>query len=332
MAGAVTRGISRPFEGAVGFEFGDVAGARGDKRGRIAEQGESGGVVGEFGAEEPFVGSVLEQSPNEISHAREQFAHGAILTHAKAHLDKGALDRAGHAVEELEFVAALVDAHLVGQRLRVRDAAHIMRPEGRGDDVFVLEEDAGAGLEVGVALGLLQPDGAAPAVLRGFNLFVVPIGAFDEANGEAGAAFPRPLDQVTQVALGVAQISLNDNAGVRPFVELGLGEERFEKLEGGVFVRVALHIEIDERAEFLGAAQDRAQLRREMGDRVFRVGWIHLRVECGDFHREVYDGEEVHVFPQRIGPIARLRGQSFEQFQAAHAVFLGFLFADDGFA
>ena len=35
-----------------------------------------------------------------------------------------------------------------------------------------------------------------------------------------------PVDQVAQVALGVAQISLDDNAGVRPIAEFRLGEKR----------------------------------------------------------------------------------------------------------
>ena len=132
--------------------------------------------------------------------------------------------------------------------------------------------------------GFCRKTGTTPAVLRRFDLFVIPVGAFHEADGEARSARAAPIDQVAQIALGVAQVSLNDDAGVRPILEFRLGEERSEKFERGIFVRVALHVEIDEGADFLRAAQDRAELRREMRDRILRVGRIHLRIERGDFY------------------------------------------------
>ena len=119
---------------------------------------------------------------------------------------------------------------------------------------------------------------------------------------------------------------------MRPVAELRLGEERPEKFERGVFVRVTLHVEIDERAEFARAPQDRAQFRREMRDRVLRIGRIHLRIERGDFHRNVDHREELGVLAERIGPAAGLFRESVEQIEAAGRVFVRFLFAHHRFA
>ena len=158
------------------------------------------------------------------------------------------------------------------------------------------EQNARAGFEIRVALRFLLPDRDAPTVLRGLDALVIPIRAFHEANGETRAALARPVDQVAQIALGVAQVGLDDDPGVRPIVEFRFGEERFEKIERGIFVRVTLHVEVDERAEFFRAAQNRAQLRREMRDGVLRIGRIHLRIERGDFYRQIDDRKKLGVF------------------------------------
>ena len=137
--------------------------------------------------------------------------------------------------------------------------------------------------------GFCRKTGHRQPFWRRLDLFVIPVGAFDEANGETRAALATPLDQIAQIALGVAQIGLNDDAGVRPIAKFGFGEERFEKFERGIFVRVTLHVEVHEGAQLARAAQDRAQLRREMRDRVLRIGRIHLRIERGDFHGDIHD-------------------------------------------
>ncbi len=303
-----------------------------DKRFWIAEQLDGGGFVGKLGLQESFVRGVLEQSPDEIRHAGQQFADRAIFPHAITHLDQRALDRAGHSVKQLKLEAALVDSELLRVSLRVRDAANVVRPESGRDDGFVVEQDAGALFETGVALRLLQKDGAAPAVLRRFDLFVIPVGALDQADGEARAARAAPIEQLTQIALGVAQVGLDDDAGVRPIAEFRFGEKRSEKFERGIFVRVTLHVEIHERADLARAPQDRAQLRGEVGDRVLRVGRIHLRIERGDFDRNVHDREQLGILSERIGPAAGLFRQPIEQREAARGIFVRFLFAHDRFA
>src|SRR6478735_3572005 len=112
-----------------------------------------------------------------------------------------------------------------------------MRTERRSDDRFVVEQDPRANLEVRVALRLLEKHRDAPAVLRCLDLFVIPVSAFDEAHGEPSAAPPAPFDQVAQVAFGVAQICLDDDARMRPVLEFRLRKKRPEKLESSVLMR-----------------------------------------------------------------------------------------------
>ena len=143
---------------------------------------------------------------------------------------------------------------------------------------------------------------------------------------------PPPFDQVPQIAFGIAQIRLDDDAGVRPIAEFRLGEKRPEKFERRIFVRVTLHVEIDEGADLARAPQDRAQLRGEMRDRVRRIGRIHLRIERGDFYGDIDDRKQFGAVAERIAPVFGLRGEMLEEIHATRRVFGRFLFADHGFA
>jgi hypothetical protein len=232
----------------------------------------------------------------------------------------------------LKLEAALIDPELLRVGLRVRDAADVVRPECRGRDRLVLEQNAGADFEVRVALRFLQPDRDTPAVLRRLDLLVIPVSALHESHGETRASLPAPFDQVREVAFRIAQVGLDHDAGVRPVAELRLVEQRPEKFQRRVFVRVALHVEIDEGSDFARAAQDRAQLRREVRDCVLRVCRVHLRIKRGDFYRHVDDREQLGVFAQRIGPAAGPFRQAVEQMEAALGVFVRLLFAHHRFA
>ena len=143
--------------------------------------------------------------------------------------------------------------------------------------------------------GFCRKTGIGQPFWRRLDFLVIPVGAFDEANGETRAALSTPRDQIAQIAPGIAQVGLHDDAGVRPIAKFAFGEERFEKFERGVFVRVTLHVEIHERAKLARASQNRAQLRREMRDRVGRIGRIHLRIERGNFHGEIHDRKKLRV-------------------------------------
>ena len=115
-----------------------------------------------------------------------------------------------------------------------------------------------------------------PAVLRRSERLVIPISALDQPHGEARPARARPVDQIDKVFFRLAQIGLNNDAGVRPITKLRLAAQRFEKLERDVFERKTFHVEIDKRAELFGAAHNGTQLGREVRDGISRVGWINL--------------------------------------------------------
>ena len=217
--------------------------------------------------------------------------------------------------------------------MRVRDAADVVRTEGRGDDRFVIEQDARAGFEIGVALRFLQEDRATPAVLRGVDFFVIPVGAFHEADGETRPALPAPIDQVAQVALGVAQISLDDDPGVRPVGELRLGEELLEKLERAVFLRVALHVEIDEGADLLarGAGSGGASARDARSLPPARPDSSANR--SAEILTERFTTGNSSVFLPNGSVQPRVsRDKRLEQFHRAGRVFVRFFFAHDRFA
>ena len=101
----------------------------------------------------------------------------------------------------------------------------------------------------------------------------------------------------------------------------GSVKELLEKFERGVFMRVTLHVEIDEGADLFRAAQDGAQLGREVSDRVLRVGRIHLRIERGDFDRKIHDREKLGVFAERIGPAAGLRARGLRAIPSQRAAY-----------
>ena len=109
----------------------------------------------------------------------------------RANGEHDALDRAGHAIQQLKFETAAIDPEFVRDRLRVRDAADIVRPEGAGNDRFIFQQHTREGFEIHVALRLLKIDRTIPSVLLRFNCFVIPVRALHQPHPDGGAA---PLD------------------------------------------------------------------------------------------------------------------------------------------
>ena len=97
-------------------------------------------------------------------------------------------------------------------------------------------------------------------------------------------------------------------------------------------MRVAFHIEINEGAEFAGATQNCPQLRREMRNGVSRIGRIHLRIERGDFHGEIYDRKKLGIFSERIGPASRFSRKALQQIETSRRIFISLFFTEDGLA
>jgi len=70
-----------------------------------------------------------------------------------------------------------------------------------------------------------------------------------------------------------------------------------KQFESRVFERVTFHVEIDKRAELACAAgESGTQLGPEMGNSIGRSGRIHLRIQRGDFDRQIYDREKLRVY------------------------------------
>ena len=86
-----------------------------------------------------------------------------------------------------------------------------------------------------------------------------------------------PSDEVAQIGLAVAQVGLDRDADGGLLGELRFLEDGFEEREREVLQLVALHVEVDKRADLGCAAQDRAEALLQCGDRIFRVGRVDDR-------------------------------------------------------
>ncbi len=266
-------------------------GRGGDGVDGVAEELVLRGLAHVLDAEETLVGGILEQAADEIGHAGEQLADGAVFADAVAHLEERHLQFVGHAVERLELVGARVDAEALGLGDDVGAGPDVVRREVRRDDVDVLEEEEGELLVVGVGLGFFLPDRDGPVALLRDDGLVIPVGALDEADVERPVVLAGPSDEVAEVGLAVAQVGLDGDADGRLRAELGFLEDGLEELEGEVLQLVALHVEVDQRADLGGAAEDRAETLLERGDGVLRIGRVDVGRERGDFDREIEAGQ-----------------------------------------
>src|SRR5437764_15274119 len=57
-----------------------------------------------------------------------------------------------------------------------------------------------------------------------------------------------------------------------------------------------------------------------MTDRIGRIGRVHLRVERGNFYRNVNDRKQLGIFPHWIQPSFSVTGQHFHQLEAARSI------------
>ena len=129
-----------------------------------------------------------------------------------------------------------------------------MRGEGGRHEVDVLKEQEREFFEVGIALRFFRPDGHRPVALLREDRLVVPVGAFHEAHADGAVIFSRPGHEVPEVALGVAEVGLDRDANGGLVAKLDFLEDGLEERERQVLQLVALHVEVDERADLAGAA------------------------------------------------------------------------------
>ena len=119
---------------------------------------------------------------------------------------------------------------------------------------------------------------------------------------------------------------------MRPILELLFGEDRFEKFERRIFVRVTFHVEIDEDAKFSRAAQNRLQLWHEMRNCTGQIGRVHLRIERGNFDGKIHNREELGISAERIRPASCFAREGLQQIETTRGILVGLRFADDSFS
>lgn len=177
------------------------------------------------------------------------------------------------------------------------------RGERGADGVVVLQQQRGAALVTGVALGLGFPHRHGPALLPRDDALIIPIRALHEPHGDALALGAGPVDELAQIGLAVLEVRLHRDAALRAVSELRLGEDRFEEAQREVLHRVTLHVHADAGAEFLRAAQHGAQTLAEFRDGGFGIGHVNLRVKGGELHGEIDRDVELvpHGCKQRCG-------------------------------
>ena len=96
-----------------------------------------------------------------------------------------------------------------------------------------------------------------------------------------------PLQHRLQVRFGVAQIGLQDDAGIGPVPELRLVHHLAEDTERRLLVGVLLHIDIDEGALGSGLRQDRTQPLLDRASGALHVHRIKMRGERRQLERDV---------------------------------------------
>ena len=212
---------------------------------------------------------------------------GTVFADAMAHLDQRLFDGLGHAVEHLDFVAAGAAPEGLGAGDAGGHAADVVRAERAVDLLRMLEHQGRDGLVVRVGFVLEIEDRDRPVPLPREQRFGVPISAFNQADGDPAFLRGGPLDQLAHVARGIAQVGLHRDAEVRAVREFRLGEHALEKIERHILQAVMLHVEIDEDAALLREPQDRAQALAEMLDGILRRAGMDLRIERGNFNRDV---------------------------------------------
>ena len=124
----------------------------------------------------------------------------------------------------------------------------------RRAQVFAIEqEEFSQAFESGITLPLGGPNRSVPTVLSADNCLRIPVGTFDQANGNRRSAPLSPRGEHSQVVCGVAQVGLYGDPHICPVAKLGLHQNSFEDSQSEVLETTLLHVEMDERA--LGYSQ-----------------------------------------------------------------------------
>ncbi len=205
--------------------------------------------------------------------------------------DERGFEIVSHAVEGLELVGAGVDSQLVGDGHGVSTGPDVVRGERGCDDVNILEESDGEAFEARIAFGFVRPDRGRPIALLGDDGFIVPIGAFDQTNGERALARPSPFNEGIQIRFRRAQVSLQRDAHGGLSGEFLFFENGAKQRQGQILELIAFHIEIDEGPYGGGATENGAKALFERGNTARGVSGIHLGGQRRHLYREIQAGQ-----------------------------------------
>jgi hypothetical protein len=194
-------------------------------------------------------------------------------------------------------------------------------------------QDAQAALVGGVRLPFLGEDGDLPVVLARDNGLIVPISAAHQAHRDRRPPPASPRRKLAEIVLGVAQVGLHGETGVRPVVELGLGQDLAEDAEDDVLRVVLLHVQADERALLPRQSQNGAEALLHGFCTARRIDGAALREERRDLDGEV----EARATPaiegiqqRRLPPSGESRRELAQQVEVLLEVLAGFGFGDRG--
>lgn len=230
-------------------------------------------------SEEGLIGGVFEEAADEIGHAGDHFAVRAVEADASCSIAKTVTDGFSHSVEDLKFVTILRDVKTVSNLHNGGDRADIMGTASEVADVMVFENRISEGFEGDIGLGFLGIDAGGPAILLSDNGFVVPVGAFHEADFDGEIVGFRPAEKVIEVFVGISEVGLEDDAEMGVVLKIGVGAETFIDFDGYVFELMGFHIDVEGRAHVYYFFVDRFESFEDILDGVFEISWVNLGVE-----------------------------------------------------
>ena len=139
----------------------------------------------------------------------------------------------------------------------------------------------GETLVVRVRVAFLREDRTGIAAQPRLNDFVIPIGSFDEANGEGRGPLLAQGKKPVEIAARGLQVGLDHDAEMRPRGEFGIERDSLEQAVGDFVEVPLLEIEVDEGVEFLGTKQQRTHPLQQPLHAAVGIGGIEEVIHRG---------------------------------------------------
>ena len=234
-----------------------------------------------------LVRGILEESPDEVSHPRDDLPGRHVDPGPVAHRGHGASEPFRHPVEDLELDVPLRHACVLSADHPLRDASGIVGCERRLKMGIRADEGLRTTFEVEICGGLVLEDRHRMAVLAGNNHLLVEVSALHKPDREPGPALPGKFPQPLDLSQRVAQVRLEDDPEVGPVPDVLLPEKPGQDRGRQITVPVLLDIDVHERADIPGRNGNGEQPGPEARVGPIRRGRLEMRGEGREFHREV---------------------------------------------